>query len=208
MKLLKYFVLSALFATAAAPKAHAYLTIAESAEVLPMGQYQVGIEPQILLNKGGGSNVSVFLDTAFSESSSGRLTLGGGAVDFNANASFKWVPFPDFANQPAMGLRFSGGLTRDEDENVLQLQVAPLISKKFDTEYGLTVPYVALPFTYLNFKNENVMASHLAMGTEFHYVDWKDVTLGAELGVELNKTYSYISVFATFPFDGEKGFGR
>lgn len=187
---------------------HAYLSIAESGELLPSGKYQVGVEPQILTNRGGGTNLNVFLDSALNESTSARVTLGGGAVDFNAFASAKWIPFPDVDNQPAMGLRVGGGIARDEGNNILQLQIAPLVSKKFDTEYGLTTPYLATPFTFINSKEENYIASNLTIGSEFHYHEWKNVILGGEIGLELNKSYTYLSIFATFPFESQKGFRR
>lgn len=204
MNFAKYFVLG-LFLTS---NAHAYLSIAESGELVPQGKYQVGVEPQLLTNKGGGANVNVFIDTAVSESSSARISMGAGAVDFNAFASFKYIPFPDVENQPSMGFRAGAGIARDEEQNLLQLQFAPLVSKKFDTEYGLAVPYLAVPFTFLNTKEENLVATNLSIGSEFHYVDWDQVTLGAEAGVDLNKSYSYISIFATFPFESQKGFGK
>lgn len=204
MNFAKYFVLG-LFLTSTA---NAYLSIAESGELVPQGKYQVGVEPQLLTNKNGGANFNVFLDTAINDATSARITMGAGAVDFNAFASAKWIPFPDVDNQPAMGLRFGAGLARDEDQNLLQLQVAPLVSKKFDTEYGLTIPYVAVPFTFLNTKEENLVASNLTVGTEFVHAEWNQFKMGAEFGMELNKSYSYISIFATFPFDSQKGFGN
>lgn len=208
MKIAKSLVLGVFLASTIASQAHAYLSIAESGEILPAGKYQVGLEPQVLLNRGGGANLNVFLDTSFNESTSGRITMGAGSVDFNAFASVKWIPFPDIDNQPAMGLRAGAGVARDEDENIVQIQLAPLISKKFGTEYGLTVPYIAIPFTYLNMDKENVTASNLALGSEWHPIDWQYGVVGAEVGFELNKSYSYISIFATFPFDDQKGFGK
>lgn len=204
MKFAKYFVLGLFLSSTS----HAYLSMAESGELVPSGKYQVGVEPQILTNKGGGANFNVFFDAPLSESSSARLSMGGGAVDFNAFASVKWMPFPDVDNQPAMGLRAGAGMARDEGENLLQLQIAPLLSKKFDTEYGLTVPYFAVPFTFLNTKEENVVASNLVIGSEYHHPDWTTVTLGGEVGFDMNKSYSYISIFATFPFDSAQGFGK
>ncbi|MGZ3775037.1 MAG: hypothetical protein ACXVCY_14200 [Pseudobdellovibrionaceae bacterium] len=204
MKFVKYFILGFFLSTTA----QAYLSIAESGEMVPPGKYQVGVEPQLLLNKGGGANFDVFFDSSINESTSARVQMGAGAIDFNAFASVKWIPFPDVNNQPAMGLRVGAGLARDEQQNILQLQVAPLLSKKYDTEYGLTVPYLAVPFNFLNSKTENVVATNLVVGSEFHYVDWKEVTLGGELGIDLNKSYSYISIFATFPFESQKGFGK
>lgn len=203
MKFAKYFVL-VLFLSS---NAHAYLSIAESAEVLPVGKYSLGVEPQFLTNKGGGTNLNVFLNGSLNESTSARVTIGAGAIDFNAFASVKWVPFPDVDNQPAMGIRAGAGLARDGDENLLQLQVAPLISKKYETEYGLTVPYVAVPVAFLNTKEENYVASNIAFGSEYTHPEVIG-TFGAEVGLDLNKSYSYISIFATFPFDSATGFGN
>ncbi|MGZ3771305.1 MAG: hypothetical protein ACXVCP_17215 [Bdellovibrio sp.] len=198
------FLLCLIFST----QAQAYLSIAESGELIAPGKYQVGVEPQFLTNRNGGANFDLFLDTLINDSTSARITMGAGAIDFNAFASVKWIPFPDVDNQPSMGLRGGVGIARDEAQNILQAQIAPLFSKKFDTEYGLTVPYLAVPFTFLNTKEENTVATNLTIGSEFHSVEWKDVTLGAELGIELNKSYSYISFFATFPFESQKGFGK
>ncbi|MEN0058813.1 MAG: hypothetical protein AAGB31_08255 [Bdellovibrio sp.] len=204
MKFAKYFVLGLFLSSSA----HAYLSIAESGEVLSNGKYQLGLEPQLLTNKGGGANVNVFFDTPVNEATSARITMGGGAVDFNAFASVKWVPFPDVDNQPAIGLRVGAGVARDESENILQLQAAPILSRKFQIEQGLMVPYLAVPFTYLNMEDDNVIASNLVLGTEFHAAKWDYMKFGAEVGVDLNKSYSYISAFITFPFESHKGFGK
>ncbi len=83
-----------------------------------------------------------------------------------------------------------------------------LLSKKFDTEYGLTVPYFAVPFTFLNTKEENLVATNLAIGSEYHPNGWEYGTVGAEVGFDLNKSYSYISVFATFPLIAKKDSGN
>ena len=208
MKLSKYFALCLLLTPLLSMPAQAYLTIGESGEVVAPGKYQVGSELQLLTNKNTGGNFNVFFDSSINDATSARITMGAGAVDFNAFASAKWIPFPDIGNQPAMGLRVGAGIARDESENIIQFQFAPLASKKVDTEYGLTVPYIAVPFTYLNLKNENVMASNIAIGTEFNYVEWNQVKMGAELGLDLNKSYSYISIFASIPFDGQTGFGN
>lgn len=208
MNIIKYSVLNLLIGFFLSTSANAYLSINESGELIAPGKHQVGIEPQFLLNRNGGANFNLFLDTLVNESTSARITMGAGAIDFNAFASAKWMPYPDVDNQPAMGLRGGVGIARDEEENILQAQIAPMVSKKFDTEYGMTVPYLAVPFTFLNTKEENLVATNLTIGSEFHSVEWNDVTLGGELGIDLNKSYSYISFFATFPFESQKGFGN
>lgn len=204
MKFAKYLVLGLLLGS----NAHAFMSIAESGEILPANTYQIGVEPQLLTDKNPGGNLDLFFDAPLNDSTSARLLLGGGSVDFNAFASVKWMPFPDVDKQPAMGLRFGAGVARDEDENILQLQVAPMVSKKFDTDYGMSVPYLAIPFTFVNTKDDNFVATNLTVGSEFHYHEWKSVTMGGEIGLDLNKSWTYLSVFATFPFDSAKGFGK
>ncbi|MEK2687619.1 hypothetical protein [Bdellovibrio sp. GT3] len=205
MNFAKYFVLCLFLSS----PAHAYLSILESGEVLSSNLIQVGFEPQILTNRESGANFDVFVETGLNDSTSARFLIGGGTIDFNAFASVKWIPIPDFANQPAMGIRAGIGFARDNDDNVLQVQAAPLLSKRFETEYGLTVPYIAIPFAYLNTKEDNYIATNLAVGTEWQHPDLKDtMTLGGEVGVDLNKSYTYISIFATFPFESSKGFGN
>ncbi|MNS56561.1 hypothetical protein D3C72_894230 [compost metagenome] len=188
--------------------AKAYLSIAESGEVLPRDKYQIGLEPQFLTNRGGGFNANVFFDAPINDATSARVSLGGGEIDFNAFASVKYIPFPDVDNQPAIGIRGGVGIAREDSENWLVAQAAPLISKKFDTEIGMTVPYIAIPFNFLNTKEENYTGSNIVFGSELHYNEAPNVKFGAEVGAELNKSYSYISIFASFPFDSSKGFGH
>jgi hypothetical protein len=189
-------------------KSYAYLSLAESAELPPPNKYQVGGETQFLTNRGGGANLNVFFDSRINESSSFRAAIGGGTVDFNAFGSFKWIPIPDFDNQPAMGFRFGAGIARDEDQNLLQLQVAPLASKRYRTDWGMTTPYISVPFTFINSKQENYVASNFVIGSEYGHPDFEYGSFGVELGFELNKSYSYISLYATFPFDSRTGFRK
>lgn len=204
MNFAKYLIIGLICSSSA----HAYLSIAESGELVSPGKYQVGMEGQGLLNHGGGGNLNVFLDTGFNDEMSGRVSLGGGTTDFNAFASMKYMPFPDFANQPAMGVRMGVGLARYDEENLLQFQFAPLASKKYNTEYGLAIPYIAVPFTYINADKENFFATNIVLGSEFISSEIPGVKFGGEFGLELNRSYTYFSLFATFPFDSKTGFGR
>lgn len=204
MKFAKYLVLSVFLSS----PAFAYLSVTESAEVMKSGTYALGIEPQFLTSDGGGTNINAFVDAGFRDDLSGRISVGGGETDFNAFASAKWVPFPDYDNQPAMGVRFGAGFARDEELNILQIQMAPMVSKKIDTVYGLATPYLAIPFTYLNTKHDNTVASNFVIGSEFNYFELPTLKVGAELGLELNDSYSYISLYISFPFDSGSGFGN
>jgi hypothetical protein len=183
----------------------AYLTISETAELPPATYYQLGFEPQFLTNKGGGTNVSAFFDAPFTDSTAGRLWLGAGVIDFNVGATFKYVPFPDVDNQPGIGFRAGGFFARKDDENFLTLQLAPLFSKKVNTDNGLFTPYAAVSLNFTNTKEKNFTGSQVVFGSEYKTPEIPKMYFGLEAGIELNDSYSYISGTVTFPFDSSKG---
>ena len=72
MKFAKYVVLGLFLSSSA----HAYISMAESAELVAPNLYQVGFEPQILTNKESGTNLDVYFDAPINESTSARMLLG------------------------------------------------------------------------------------------------------------------------------------
>lgn len=185
--------------------AMAYLTISESAELPRMSDYQVGFEPQFFTNEGGGTNVTGFFDAPFTDSMAGRLWLGAGVIDFNVGASLKYVPFPDTENQPAIGFRAGGFFARKSEINFLTLQLAPIFSKKVNTDSGQFIPYTAVALNITNTKEKNFTGSQFVIGSEFKHPDIPKMYFGVEGGFNLNESYSYVSGTVTFPFDSSKG---
>ena len=201
-RLLSMSILSALLLSS---PAMAYLTISESAEIPPATYYQIGFEPQFLTDNGGGANVTGFFDAPFSDSTAARLWLGAGVIDFNVGATFKYVPFPDIERQPAIGIRAGGFFARKSDENILTAQVAPLFSKKVNTESGLFTPYAAFALDFTNTKERNFTGTQFVFGSEYKTPDIPKMYFGLEVGLNLNDSYSYVSGTVTFPFDSSKG---
>lgn len=178
--------------------------MAESGELVEEGLYQVGIEPQIFTNNGGGTNLNLLFDAGINESTSARLSLGVGAIDFNAFGSVKYVPFPDVDNQPAIGIRLGAGFTKEGSENMLNTQIAPLLSKKIEADmFGVFTPYLAIPITYVIAKHENYTASNFVIGSEVNASEIPELKFGGELGFDMNRSYSYISLFLTYPFEAK-----
>lgn len=184
--------------------AQAYLTVNETAEIMPDNFYKIGVAPQLLVSDGGGINVGVYADTHLFDDVDGRITFGGGKTDFWSQASLKWVPFPDVDKQPAIGLRGALGYARDEDLNLVHFQITPLFSKKADTRYGNMIPYVGLPITYISTKDSSFTASQFTVGAE--WFPRNDRHIGAELNLNMNKSISSISVFFGFPFEASTGY--
>lgn len=182
----------------------AYLSLSETAELIKENQYRVGVSPQLLVSDGGGSNISVFFDLPVESDMNARFILGSGATEFWAATSIKWVPYPDYKTQPAIGLRAAFIYARESKDNFYALQLTPIISKIVDTHWGKMNPYIGIPVTALFSNTKNLTALQFVVGSE--WIDRRDFQLGAEFDFNLSKSVSAITLHANFPFDGKLGF--
>ena len=185
---------------------HAYLSVNETAELLPEGYYKFGVAPQLRLSEGGGLNVGAYFDSYIAEDFNGRFELGSGKTDFWTQGSVKWVPFPDVERQPALGLRGAIIYARDENLDFYSVQVAPLISKVADTRYGKMIPFIALPITFINTKDNSTTATQFTVGAE--WFSNKDMHVGAEFDLNLSHSFTAVSTFISFPFDSSIGYKK
>lgn len=198
-KLLKISATLALILSASS--SFAYYSTIESGEVIPEGAYRFGAEPQMRLSEGNGFNFSGFADMGLGNDMSARAQLGSGDTELLASASFKWIPFPDYKNQPALGGKAEVMFGKKSGDGLWGVKIHPLASKKVDTDMGLFIPYGSIPIGYLSYKSETVTTIQLVAGTEFKTDKFKDWVFGAELGLNGSKAFNYISAFVTLPFD-------
>lgn len=182
----------------------AFMTVQETAEISPMGQYKIGVEPQLKTSDGGGFNFSGFFDAALSEETSIRAQAGFGDTDFMAGGSFKWVPVPDYDRQPAIGGKTSVITWREASTNFVTFRIEPIVSKKFETESGLFTPYASLPFMFTSGNSKNTTGIQVAGGTEYHNSKWGNTVIAGELGIDAKDSFSYISAYVTFYLDDIK----
>ncbi len=183
----------------------AYLSVSETAELIKEGEYRIGVIPQLILSSGGESNLGVFFDMPVEDDVNSRFIIGGGTTDFYASASVKWVPYPDFERQPAIGLRGALTYARDGVANYYNLQATPIISKSVDTDWGKMIPYVGLPITIVH-STISRTALQFVVGSE--WVDRKDFQIGGEFDFNLSNTNTALTLHFNFPFDGNTGFRK
>lgn len=181
--------------------AFAFFNISETGEIVPRGQYRLGAGPQLRISDGGGLNLTAFIDSGIDESSSWRAFVGMGDVDFYTGASVKWVPFPDFDHQPAVGFRASATIGRDSDESTTALKIEPLISKKMEIDYGLLTPYAAVSLVSWDHKKETKLGQMVTFGSEFKSNEIQDFQFGSELGLNFKDSISYIYGYVIWSFD-------
>jgi len=174
----------------------------DTADLLKPGEYQLGAEPQIIFNNYSGLNVIGHLDMGATDSSNYRFVLGTGSTVFQAGGFFKFVPIPDYANQPGIG-GYAGLLYAYQNGiSVLSLRVHPEISKKLNSDRaGLFTPYVALPFGISFYNGNTLYPFQIALGTKWLPSQFRHLNFWTELGLNLNSAFSYLSLGLTVPFD-------
>ncbi len=185
-----------------------YLTLGESGELVKPYQYRIGASPQFLTNESGGMNVQAFVDAGWTDELASRFSFGVGKVDFNLSGSLKYIPFPDVDQQPAMGIRLTGYFARMGSESVTTLQIAPMVSRKFESEYGLWIPYSALAFNVGTFKDKGGLGTNFIIGTELKHPDAERFVFATEVGFNLKDSFSWVAGFVSIPFDSQSGFKK
>lgn len=203
----KFHLVLFLLTTAFYAKAN-YLSIGESGETLPQETYRIGASLQSLTAGKSGLNIGTFLDMGGSDEFSSRFLFGLGSVDFHLGGSIKYIPFPDFMNQPAIGIKASIWFARIADTSTTAYQISPLISKKVDIEKGTMTPYFAVPINLVYTKSNNSTGTQFVVGTEYQHPDLESVFFAGEFALNLNNSESGLSFFASIPFDANKGFQR
>lgn len=186
-------------------RSFAFMEFAESGDITPRGTLKVGAGPQIRLSDGTGVNVTGYLESGFREDLSWRVHLGAGETDFAVGGSVKWIPIPDYENQPAIGGRVDLEVGSKSNNTISVFRVAPLVSKGFQTDYVFFTPYAALPLGISGSRGTSDFFTQLALGSDIKVDDWKNIVLNAELGANITKAFSYVSLNFFYFFDAKDG---
>jgi len=197
----RFWVLAFVLVFGMVSNANAYFSTLDTGRVIQPGQYRALLEPQIIFNRYDGFNLIGHFDTGVTEDQSVRGTLGFGEVGFQLGASYKWIPFPDAATQPAIGGIAGVSFARIDDKTAFSLRFAPLASKSFETEIGDLTPYASLPIGVTTYDGETLIPVQLAVGSEWKTLNFQNLKFMAELGLNLNEAFSYISAAITYEFN-------
>lgn len=190
----------------------AYLSLSETGELIKENNFRIGVAPQFILTGGGASksgesNAGVFLDLPIQPDMNARINVGSGSTaDFWTSASLKWVPYPDYKKQPAIGGRAAFIYARKNSSTTYNLQLTPIFSKIIESQWGKLVPYAGLPLTFSFGGSKNTSAIQFVVGAE--WIEKPDYQVGAELDMSLSEAPTAITFHVNFPFDSKIGFRR
>ena len=205
MRPIQLFVLSLTTVLLSVVAAQAYYTTMDTGEIVQKGSYRLMTETNVVFNDLSGLNLVGKFDLGMNESSNFRFLLGGGAVGFQTGVLYKWIPIPDFENQPAIGILGGFVYARNEGVNYLNLRFHPLISKKFNTSSGKFTPFAALPFGFTFTKEATKFPMQLALGTEWQPKSLKKLSFMLEGGFNLHESFGHIAFAALLAFDEDQG---
>ena len=182
---------------------HAYFSLMDTGDILAKDQYTFTGESQLVTSGEKGLNFRGHIDQGFDESSQFRFTLGTGVNSYQAGLLYKWVPIPDFEDQPAVG--FVTGLVMSEfdSETVLALQFKALISKNFVIEQGYISPYGGLNLAIEMTNALDGSPAQLVLGSRYQADHWKRTFIMGEFGFEIADSFSYLSVGLQYDFNEE-----
>ena len=197
---LSFFCLS----TFAFLEAHAFMTVQESNDLTPAGQFKLGLSPELRTNAGNTSHFSSFIDTQINEGLSARAVLGVGTPALNLGGSLKWVPVPDYENQPAVGAKIGAYFWREGNEPYTTLRLEPIVSKKFQSAVGSFTPYAALPVMLNSGKDVPSNSMQFAFGSEYINPEADNMTFGLETGIDAKDSFSYISGYVTIYLEDQR----
>ena len=128
-----------------------------------------------------------------------RYVLGGGEYGFLTGAFLKWIPFPDYKYQPAIGA--SVGISYNLfnlNTHHIAIHFRPLISKEFGTVVGTFIPYITFPGSIRinNFsKVQFPIRFTFGIRGELFFIHFHKIEMNLEFSTDLAKyTPSYFSI--------------
>ena len=186
-----YFILTGVLLS---PSAFSVIPFVDTGKLLRDGEKDISahaIIHYLSAEKKTGFNLVLTLDHAHWSQKllNMRYFLGGGTTGFNGGAFLKWVPFPDYKWQPAIGIagggeyQFAGIKT-----HIIKLHVRPFISKKLDTSVGVFTPYLAFPVSIdINNFTQVHIPLRLALGlkSEIFFIHFRKLFLNIEFSADL-----------------------
>lgn len=188
--------------------ANAYYSVMDTGEIMAPGRYKLTPELQFITDY-GNANAGANFDIGLNDESGLRAQVGAGDTDFYLGGFYKYMPYPDVDNQPAIGFNAGVVYARDEDASDFTVRFEPIVSKKFEGDWGSVTPYGSIPIGFQHrsaaqyVDDHNNITIQVAAGAQVDVKQIPDWGFLAEVGIDLNKTFNYLSFGAAWYFGNE-----
>lgn len=185
--------------------ASAFFSVMDTGELVKKGEYRVLGEGQVLFDAPEGFNLNGRFATGFNDESEIQFEGGVGTVDYYLGAFFKWFPFPDTDDQPAIGGRAGVTFADFNDNSTYGFNVTPMISKRIESGIGDFTPYGGIEMGLQTFVDDTFFSLQAVLGIEWSPNEWdfreiKDFNFLIEYGIEIDDSFNYLSFGASYDF--------
>ncbi len=199
------------FQSAQEARAGIIAPLLEGAQVTAPGTFEAKLGADIIFNRGGGVNGFASFGTGFIEHMlDGEVYLGAGKTDFYVGARGKFNFLPDLPGQVAWAfvssLSYVSDDSLDPDDtskqlSILALSLGTIVSKAFDTSFGVVDPYVAFELEFLFVEElKNSVPLNLALGAEWVISDIDRWKFHSEFNISLDDSITYLALGASYRF--------
>ncbi|NQZ00532.1 MAG: hypothetical protein HRT45_07670 [Bdellovibrionales bacterium] len=188
-----------------AASAFAFYSTVDDGYILKEGQYRVTGTGQMITSEGAGGNATGRFTHPWNDEIQIEALAGFGDVDFQAGAFAKWVPIPDYENQPAIGVKIGALYGTVESLSEVSFRVHPLISKAFESDIGTFTPYGSIPIGMRFYDSKIDIPTQLVAGSFYKHPELSSVSFALELGFELNKAFNYVTLGVVLDIDEAEG---
>ncbi len=183
----------------------AYFSLMDTGNLKDEGEHRILGEGQVLMDAPEGFNLNARFATGLTEDSEIQFEGGVGSVDYYLGAFWKWIPFPDTVDQPAIGGRMGVVFADLNNLSTYGVNVTPMISKSFDTNYGDFTPYGGIEMGLLNNVSDTFFSMQAIAGLEWKPNKWdypalEDMQFLIEYGFEVDDAFDYLSFGASYDF--------
>ncbi len=169
--------------------------------------YEARAQGDLILNRGGGVNVSGHMKTGLIEDMLDiEGFLGTGKTDFKIGAQTKFNLLPDIPGQVA--LAFLGGFTYimddygnlKEKDSINVISGAVLLSKKLAVDFGSINPYAGFQVEMLFKKGDNDFPLTGILGAEWNIQDLTPFVFFSEMDLDVSDSVFLLSFGGAYRF--------
>ncbi len=175
-------------------------------DILPKNHYRATLEGQSFFTEYSGLNIIGQLSAPIDNESEFSGILGTGQALIMTGGFYKWVPFPDIDQQPAIGAKIGFIYARLLEDSVFSARFHPFISKSFETQIGFLNSYLSLPLGVTTIGDKGSVPINLTFGVDYKTYHFKNLTFMFEIGMDIQESFSYFSLGINLTFDESKGF--
>ncbi len=172
-----------------------------SADSLPTNTYELVLTPGYTFRPNGAYMTSEIRYQPNEDFGVG-FGFGAGEAGFNFGMNGSFFIVPDTSNQPGVSLLAGAYFNRVDQSNYFNVKVTPIVSKRFDTDFGKVVPYAGLHMSpsFRLGQPDNSLSVKASLGSNWELRSLSGLKVYTEGSIGLNSSVHEVLLGFSYPF--------